>query len=255
MSLARITVIVAGGDSPRDGQMTRYEIRGANRETGQEVAITIEARDFHHAEEQANSLGVLIASVCEVHDAAPAQAPATPAAPVPPPSRSGGTTCSTCGRGRLYRRKVYRMSTPVAVIGYILLIPSFLGILLNLFILVAPTLGLTAAGAAVEVTPAQVKQMRDAEVPEPIINKVVNGELVTTEDRDSMTQEQQTIVSSIQVGVAGAQACACCGAGIIGGSAIVGMIVCFVSGLLGWLLVMKKKVLQCHACSAVVAAG
>jgi len=32
-------------------------------------------------------------------------------------------------------------------------------------------------------------------------------------------------------------------------------IACFVSGLLGWLLIMKKRVLQCAVCGAVIGAS
>jgi hypothetical protein len=41
----------------------------------------------------------------------------------------------------------------------------------------------------------------------------------------------------------------------LGASYFVLMILAFVSGLLGWLLVMKKRVLQCGLCGAVVNAS
>jgi hypothetical protein len=41
----------------------------------------------------------------------------------------------------------------------------------------------------------------------------------------------------------------------LGASYLVLMILAFVSGLLGWLLVMKKRVLQCGLCGAVVNAS
>ena len=46
-------------------------------------------------------------------------------------------TCKVCDRGTLAQKKIFRMSTPVVVIGFILLIPSALGILFNLFWLLA----------------------------------------------------------------------------------------------------------------------
>jgi len=48
------------------------------------------------------------------------------------------------------------------------------------------------------------------------------------------------------------------GAGVAvigGGFAIFTGLVCFIGGLVGWLLVMKKRVLQCSVCSAVVNAS
>lgn len=42
---------------------------------------------------------------------------------------------------------------------------------------------------------------------------------------------------------------------VVGGVAVFFLISSFVVGLLGWLLVMKKKVLQCSNCGAIVAAS
>jgi hypothetical protein len=43
---------------------------------------------------------------------------------------------------------------------------------------------------------------------------------------------------------------------IVGGVLFVPLLVaCFVSGLLGWLLVMRKRILQCNYCNAVVPAS
>jgi hypothetical protein len=90
------------------------------------------------------------------------------------------------------------MSGPVVVIGYILLIPSFLSML---FCVIAIAL---AFGAGF------------AEKTDPISQRIMIG------------------VSSI---------------GLIFG------VSCFVAGLLGWLLVMKKKILICSICGAVVNAS
>ena len=43
--------------------------------------------------------------------------------------------------------------------------------------------------------------------------------------------------------------------GLAAGIVIAIGIACFVGGLLGWLLVMKKRVLQCPVCGAVVNAS
>ena len=106
-------------------------------------------------------------------------------------------TCKICDRGTLTPRKIRRLSGPAVAIGYILLIPSILGM----------------AGCAI------------------------------------------LLVVSLLAGVAGAahgSAFATAFAGI-GAIAFVYIgIFCFVSGLLGWLLIMKKHVLQCGYCSAIV---
>jgi hypothetical protein len=45
----------------------KYQVTGAKRDTGAEITITIEARDSHDAEQQANDLGILVSSVHEEH--------------------------------------------------------------------------------------------------------------------------------------------------------------------------------------------
>ena len=45
------------------------------------------------------------------------------------------------------------------------------------------------------------------------------------------------------------------GAAIVGGFGVFLIIASLVGGLLGWLLVMRKTVLQCDRCGAVVAAS
>ena len=101
--------------------------------------------------------------------------------------------CKVCDAGTLTQQKKHRMSGPVVAIGYILLIPSVLGILFSVFMF------FTTAS----------------------MSHAANG----------------------------------AGSGIAGGIAIFLGLVFFVGGLLGWLLVMKKQVLECNTCGAVVNAS
>ncbi len=105
--------------------------------------------------------------------------------------------CKVCDSGTLIQRKKYRMSGPVVFIGYILLIPSILGILFSAFMF------FTAA---------------------------------TTTNIDTSSGSNVA-------------------AGILGGFSIFMGIAALVSGLLGWLLIMKKQVLECDVCHAVVNAS
>ncbi len=126
----------------------------------------------------------------------------------------GQTSCQVCKQGEMRERKVYRMRVVVVMMGYILLIPSIPGIILNVVVLLGgPILGL--AGTISGLT----------NIPEPMV---------------------EIAVSAATLGTSG-------GAGILGGRAIFGAIVWFVSGLIGSLLVMKRKVLQCDSCQATVA--
>jgi hypothetical protein len=116
------------------------------------------------------------------------------------PDLKAHPTCKICDRGTLMPRKIRRLSGPAVAIGYILLIPSILGM----------------AACAI------------------------------------------LLIVSLFAGVAGAahgSALAAAFAGI-GTIALVYIGICsFVFGLVGWLLVMKKHVLQCDNCGAVVDAA
>jgi hypothetical protein len=104
--------------------------------------------------------------------------------------------CKTCDVGILQKIRKYRMSGVVVAIGYILLIPSVLGVMFSIF--------------AFFTTMSAASGTKDA---------------------------------------------AATGAVIAGGIFIFFGIASLVGGLLGWLLVMKKDVLQCSHCGAVVAAS
>jgi zinc ribbon protein len=101
-----------------------------------------------------------------------------------------GPRCRTCGVGTLRLEKRYRMSTPVVAIGYILLVPSVLGVIVYVLSIVRIA-GLSNSDAS-------------------------------------------AMASGILVFFA---------------------LAAFVGGLLGWLLIMKKKVLCCTHCSAIVPAS
>jgi hypothetical protein len=103
-------------------------------------------------------------------------------------------SCKICDKGSLIRKKKFRMSGPVIVIGYILLIPSVLGVVIS-------------------------------------------------------------FITFLVVSSAASQSNAVAVAGLAGGFSIFMGLAFLVSGLLGWLLVMKKQILQCNVCSAVVNAA
>ena|ERR1035437_2274447 len=96
--------------------------------------------------------------------------------------------CKVCDAGTLVQTKKYRMSGPVVFIGYILLIPSVIGMVVCGFFI------------------------------------IMDLSMVRSSDIGMVTNIVYLLI----------------------GAAF------FVGGLLGWLLIMKKKVLQCNVCSAVV---
>lgn len=173
--------------------------------------------------------------------------------PLPTANRKPALTCQTCGRGALVRRKRYRMSGPVVLIGYILLIPCVIGMLFGALLLFASGSAGTAGSAAAD---KQTRTQLEAQaIPAPIIQKVVSLKPITEDDRSTLTSKQQSVVDEAKLSLSMGKVGAGAGAVIGGGLAIFLIISCFVGGLLGWLLIMKKKILQCNLCSAAVAAS
>ncbi len=161
-------------------------------------------------------------------------------------------TCKTCDKGVLVRKKMYRMSAPVVLIGYIFLIPSLLGIALGV-------LGMTATTQAAGQTSADIysgtrTDLMAAKVPEPIIEAVVNGKPSSQIDQTGLPAEQKKAVSDAILARSAQTVGAGIGVAAAGGLSAGLMIVSFVGGLLGWLLVMQKRVLKCNACGASMAA-
>jgi hypothetical protein len=109
---------------------------------------------------------------------------------LPPPK------CKVCDNGNLIKKEVYRLSWPVVIIGYLLLIPSMACI-----VLLALGTGSTWL---------------------------------------MLLSEPDLLVASMFAG---------------GFTVLFVIIPMLVSSLLGWLLIMKKKILQCSYCSATISAG
>jgi len=167
-------------------------------------------------------------------------------------------SCKVCDRGALIARKKYRMSGPVVFIGFVILIPCILGVLFSAFLFFSSVLSAGSNGAQTR-TEAET-EMRDHEVPERTIQAVIQGrdsdveEQMRSEDpfipevQKSWIRNAQRKIRENNTGT---------GLGVIfgGGFAVVTGIASMVGGLLGWLLVMKKRVLQCGTCGAVVNAS
>ena len=195
--------------------------------------------------------------------------------------RSSYLTCKICDRGTLSLKTVFRMSGPAVAIGFILLIPSILGMIFSAVLFV---------GVISATSPNQPYQStKDAKFREgckegfdevrsqfpgvtapqycecmlstykvtgsvegasqSCANQGLNGTLDTpSHDVDAFYSSNTSHQSPDSAGsnlfrVAG------------GGFAIALGIASFVGGLLGWLLVMRKRVLQCDLCGAVVNAS
>ena len=162
-------------------------------------------------------------------------------------------TCQVCGQGELKKKKKYRMSGPVVFIGYIFLIPSIFGMLFGVLMIFA------TGGAASETSESirlEVRQqLTAANIPEEIIQKVISRNSITEDERYLLSDDQRRTVSDVQMSYSASQVGAGAGTVIAGGFSIFVIVSSFVGGLLGWLLIMKKRVLQCVRCNAVIAAS
>lgn len=181
-------------------------------------------------------------------------------------------TCKVCDGGQMTQTKISRMSTPVIVIGYILLIPSVLFVLLfgGCTILGSIGSGSAVAQAAEEVTMLHDEAVviltdvgySDGEAETILANESdVYGDIYGVVDDSKYTEVQSNAITSALAKESESMMTAA-GAGIgtaaAGFGAIIGIILtigAFVSGLVGWLLIMKKKVLKCGSCSAIVDAA
>ena len=169
------------------------------------------------------------------------------------PQTHGGVRCKTCEVGVLRLEKQHRMSTPVVAIGYILLVPSILGIIFAVVMLiVAGSAGSIADSATKD---AATKTLHQAGVAEPVVQKVLSSQRLTDTDRAALTRSQREAVEATQSSITASEVGRGAGTVIAGGVIIFLGLASFVSGLLGWLLIMKKKVLHCTSCGAVVAAS
>lgn len=159
--------------------------------------------------------------------------------------------CRVCDQGQLFHSKVHRLSGPAVTIGYILLVPSLLGILLSLFFLMASWVG--AASTVTKLSADTREAILTTGVPLELRQKLDQGHLVTESEMVNLTAVQRSAVESanrqIAASVTGSGCAAACGTGLAG----IGAVFSFVGGLVGWLLVMKKRVLKCSLCGATVA--
>ena len=100
--------------------------------------------------------------------------------------------CKTCEAGQLKKRKRYRMSGVVVLIGYIILIPSLLGI-------TAATMGVVATGSATEQVSGSLEReaeakLRAAGVPPALAQQVASQKSVQQADLSQLTEAQRQAV-------------------------------------------------------------
>ena len=173
-----------------------------------------------------------------------------------PPQPMPAPLCRTCGQGVLVGKSRFRMSMPAVVLGFIFLGLAALALLIG-------AVGFLATGKATadSVTSIESKtraRLRMAAVPEPVVVDVVDvvagrapsaAQLASLSGRQrAEVQDARTALMSSTLGSGG-------GALIAGGISFAFLMLGLVGGVIGGLLVMKKRVLECSACQASIAAA
>lgn len=148
-----------------------------------------------------------------------------------------GSRCRACDDGKMRARTVYRWGRWPATIGYVLLTPAILGLIVNLAILATATFGLSHAVSDVSGIPVQMVEL------------VMRVEEISDRQAALMTAEQQQAVRTTRLVTTGATL------GRMGsrdgtvGYALVGWFLVALSGLV---LSRKKHVLRCTTCETVL---
>ena len=153
----------------------------------------------------------------------------------------------------LIKRTKFRMSGPVVVIGFILLNPSALGMLFGVLMLV-----LTGAASAQTSASGEREiraQLVAREIPDPIISEVVSSKAVSDDELVLLTYQQRAAVHDAQLSVSAQKVGGGAATVVAGGFSIFVIVASFIGGLLGWLLIMRKRVLECTRCGAIVPAS
>jgi hypothetical protein len=151
----------------------------------------------------------------------------------------------------MVRKKTHRMSGPAVIVGYVFIVPSVLGMLFGLLMLFAS--GNASASAAESARSEVATNLRNANVDEAVIERVLAGHEVDSQALP--TYDQQFAVSSAQGQLAGAKIGGGAASVIGAGFSLFMIFSSFIGGLIGYLLTMKKQILQCSACEAVVQAS
>ena len=161
--------------------------------------------------------------------------------------------CKVCDRGIMKPKKKYRLGAFGVIFALLFAVPSIIGVIVG-------GLGLFATGkvtveASEEIAAETRADLEEAAIPTPLVEKILAFASLTTAEREQLTTRQRTAVDgavlTLSVSALGTGA----GAAIAGGLSLMLFLGSLVGLVLAWLLTLRKKVLQCTNCGAVVAAS
>jgi hypothetical protein len=174
--------------------------------------------------------------------------------PAIPPVQQQGMVCEKC-RNQMYPTKVRRMSPAVVVLGFCLLIPSLLALIITtgaVVISVAVTTNVTNSLTSESQSNAVVKLQAIDGVPADFVALFKTNDFAARHQLDTLPAAVHDQVKDVVADFEAQRA-----AGVVApGAAVVGsgivMVIAFFCCLpvliIGFLLIMKKKVWRCTAC-------
>jgi hypothetical protein len=155
--------------------------------------------------------------------------------------------CETCASGNLVQRRRYRSSVVVVLIGYLLLVPSLLGVAFG-------TLGVieresTAESSASSARNETLHVLQAAEIPSRVIHSVLSLEDCDAGDLAALSDEQRETVGAARRYWSARKrgtpvSCS-------GDPWLLMAVMSLTGGILGSCCLLKKTVLQCMTCAAV----
>ncbi len=156
-------------------------------------------------------------------------------------------TCKVCDQGTLIKRRMYRLSGPIVLIGYLFLLSSVGAIVVGLLLLFYT--GATSSEASESIKQEIRNKLTEADVPPSIVEDVLNRKRVSQDQVTGLSPKQMTAFFNARQSYRGTSVAS----NLMPLMALI--YPAFGSGLLGLLLTMRKKVLLCPSCSAVVNAS
>lgn len=157
-----------------------------------------------------------------------------------------------CGTGPLLKVARFRMSRPVVVIGFLLLLPSLAGILLCIGTLLG-SWTMAASGTTTNFSTYR-SELRAVGISDDQIDRWSRSGEPKAEELDRLPDRQRAAVVATSMKVAASRmADSARKTGALVPTAVLPLLAIgsFVSGLLGWLLIMRHNVLRCSSCDAV----
>lgn len=97
--------------------------------------------------------------------------------------------------------------------------------------------------------------LENANISQPLIEKFMNHKQLSAQEEKGLSKQQLKILHDAKGKYLSGKLVNGMAVGIVGIGSIVMLIFSVIGGLIGWLLTMRKKVLQCNVCEATVMAS